>query len=300
MSMMPGAPELPCGRLCPIDAPICDEGTQRCVQCTQDDARACGGDTPLCFENTCVQCTELDKTKCPDQAKVCNGSNQCVVCMSDRPGSCPAAQPFCDNETRCVECMDNQSCNMPERSRCDVVSNTCSACLTSVDCAHVAGRPYCDPGLRSCVACSLDPLEAPCKSGFICDSASRVCVPGPTLANCSPCMTDLECAANESIAACIPLGEPAAKYCFAGAMAGQRCPDGYESTIPAGRNMPYCVPRSGSCGAASIPTAPRACRRKEMCLQNEVCDGDQCVKACMKDQDCPSNKCNLGTRFCMP
>ncbi|WAS91316.1 hypothetical protein [Nannocystis punicea] len=59
--------ETPCAAVDAL-APVCDAASDKCVECTPDDAQLCSGDTPACdpLTNKCVPCTE--HAQCPDSA----------------------------------------------------------------------------------------------------------------------------------------------------------------------------------------------------------------------------------------
>ncbi|MDC0719487.1 right-handed parallel beta-helix repeat-containing protein [Nannocystis bainbridge] len=82
-------------------APACDAASGLCVECTEADASACGGNTPVCdaADNTCAACT--DHEQCPSGA--CNiATGACfedalwVDGQADCGGDGSEDAPFCE------------------------------------------------------------------------------------------------------------------------------------------------------------------------------------------------------------
>src|SRR5690606_2213344 len=160
----------------------------------------CGGNTPVCIEDTgdCVQCT--DNTHCSDATPVCNtDSNSCVACTENT--HCSGDTPFCDTDSNsCVTCLANDACTEATASLCE--DGQCAPCLNNDDCSHIEGKAVCDAG--ECVectgtdyaACGIDPVSS---KPFVCDSLSRTCsteLEGSS-GLCGQCVSDAECAPGQ-------------------------------------------------------------------------------------------------------
>ena len=79
---------------------VCDEGGA-CVECSAEDATACGGTTPICdpAANACTACTAHDQ--CPGDAGChlfegsCLPSDAVLVVDVEEPMCDMAGQPYC-------------------------------------------------------------------------------------------------------------------------------------------------------------------------------------------------------------
>ena len=126
-----GADGSVCGP-CEGEMPICNEGTQECVQCTVDDTRLCVDNTPLCdADGLCVACVadsdciDAGAAKCDPELK------ECVPCDGDR--QCDNIDGFagvlnaCNDEGECVDCTPaSEAETCPGEFSCDPATEQCT------------------------------------------------------------------------------------------------------------------------------------------------------------------------------
>jgi hypothetical protein len=137
-------------------APFCS-AVNTCVSCAQatGDGGVCSGAAPVCDNGSgrCVECVQ--NSDCPTAAKAFCVANQCVGCnapgasaggsgadagASDGGGSalgpCTGARPVCATTGtlagQCVQCVDSTQCS-GSKPICDT-TNTCVACATDGEC----------------------------------------------------------------------------------------------------------------------------------------------------------------------
>jgi hypothetical protein len=165
---------------CQGSKPVCDTGTNECVQCTPAEMAACVGATPVCT-------TPVDK---------------CGPCDGDFGSGTPAAcskqdNPYCfltgPKKGECGKCMSDADCvGHGEGATCDQNSGACvMACHTDADCdatqwcnAPDGGTGMCTAKLdngqhlpnspTSVVKCTEAVGKRVCKSG-VCDTKDDTC-----------------------------------------------------------------------------------------------------------------------------
>lgn len=89
------------------DRPVCDLGSQQCVECTGN--ADCGAGRPFCVGTQCREC---------------RGSSDC-----------PIAEPICNADLECRNgCTSNLDCTEAGRPLCNMERSQCVECLTVADC----------------------------------------------------------------------------------------------------------------------------------------------------------------------
>jgi hypothetical protein len=94
-------PDGECGLKDPALA-VCD-ASGACVECTEDNATACGGTSPVCVANACVGCTDHDQ--CEDACELATGACFPSDCVREVPGDYTTLQAAFDavaEEPYCV------------------------------------------------------------------------------------------------------------------------------------------------------------------------------------------------------
>ena len=124
----------------------CDGATA--LTCNADgssqEQRACTGTTPHCSpgNGACVECTSDGECQSPTQAcraASCNlGTGVCEQQSAAEGSDCALpglSGGRCNGQGSCVECLDDSHCEGKlGRSRCNALSDLCSACATDDDC----------------------------------------------------------------------------------------------------------------------------------------------------------------------
>ena len=120
---------------CSGATPVCDVGSNTCVQCTASEASACTGTTPVCgSSNTCVQCTPSEASACTGTTPVCGSSNTCIQCTVSEAGACTGTTPVCDSNNTCVQCTPSEANACTGITPVCGASNTCQGCTTHAEC----------------------------------------------------------------------------------------------------------------------------------------------------------------------
>ena len=198
---------LPCGGMCSGNAPVCDEASRSCVECTPNDTQACAGDRAACDPETkrcvgcvgdencqgalaacdirthkCVEC--VSDATCPGDKPVCDLQNQrCVTCLRNRPNSCRDGLPVCDEDAQmCVECTPREmnACR-GTRKLCEPQRKICVECLSTNDCP-TPEHPVCQQ--NQCMGCASQQDCGRFQNTSVCDQSRRVCV---------ACVADSDC-----------------------------------------------------------------------------------------------------------
>ncbi|MGB0679469.1 MAG: hypothetical protein ACPGUV_07405 [Polyangiales bacterium] len=121
----------------------------------------------------------------------CTDSRACPPGFERAGGGCqpvPVTQAVTPSTPPCTE---NANCAGSSASRCDTSTGACTACLSSDDCAHIAGNNVCDNGL--CIQCNA--ADDTACGNFICDPVAKQCtqVVKGTQADCQECIADEHC-----------------------------------------------------------------------------------------------------------
>ena len=152
--------------------------------CTCSSDAECGDDRPRCVDGRCeFECQSSDD--CEFQMTCSNTTNTCV-CESDM--DCGGDRPVCEldilGSQKCVECVESQSClanqdeqvcvtsgenaftcaqcslnsHCSEGLLCNTETNTCSQCLSGLDCP--SNKPYCKDGeCKECYCVCKDNVD---------------------------------------------------------------------------------------------------------------------------------------------
>lgn len=289
---------LPCGGTCTGATPVCNELTDRCVECTVREQ--CGGASPSCNPSTgtCVECVAKDD--CADEE-----------------------HRFCDVTTaHCAACLSSVDCQSAATAKCS--AGACTACTDDADCIHVPGKGVCSAG--ACVQCTGDNFSACGASGatpLVCDSLAHRCSPNKQASSgpCQPCVSDAHCGPGQ---ACVQdfFGVPAKAigyFChwIEGGPAGpapcaaDRRP--YVAVVPGalsidGERHDVCALSVSTCVArnefrvksCTVGTQPSdlSCGMdapKDAKCVNFGASASRCTMTCASSADCPPPfSCNLG------
>lgn len=241
-----------CDSNCPGGLACARDGA--CVQCTLDDARNCGGDTPVCSaDDVCVECTAMDARACVGRVPVCD-DNVCRGCDDDDEcgeGYCDVSTGEClrcrDSdgagcvsgevcfEGRCVECLDDSDCDAAApicRDRqcrgCSDDSECVGQCLASGECAECGADSDCPAGIPNCESGRCRACEVGACGEGVCNLATGACEPCAA-DNCSGYCDDAGCEA------CTGLLCPDGRVCMLGECLSCGSPDGGAGvTCPSG------------------------------------------------------------------
>lgn len=188
-----------CG-VCPETRPLCDATRGECVECTRDDAAACGGflcdtrtgDCTDRFAGTADLCAPcVADAECVDGASCVadpdDGAARCNWREDADPGpagSCPdGARPFgAPLDTTSVDGAAVRVCTLA-RSSCVAYLDYLAAetCAVADDCGLATGDARCvdaDPGAGESLRCSVACVTAAdCPSGVSCVAAMGACQP---------------------------------------------------------------------------------------------------------------------------
>ena len=160
--------------ICSGTAPVCDPGSGRCVECTQNSECPTAG-KGFCVANTCQGCNAAGASAggvdggvsdggssdggvlaaCVGAKPVCATSGavigQCVQCLTS--SDCSGATPVCNSTNTCVPCTTDSQCTtgpgvcmFHQDGRCASVAETIYV-KNSSSCTGGAGTsvsPYCD------------------------------------------------------------------------------------------------------------------------------------------------------------
>ncbi len=275
---------------CQGSQPVCDPGSNHCVQCLPGNDDACQGSTPVCVtpQDTCGPC---------------DGDFG-----SGTPHACgDAADPYCfvagPSQGQCGKCMTNDDCTgHPSGPLCDPGSGACgTSCDSDSDCAPtqwcnapVGGSGMCVPkldngtklpgsppevttctpdvGARVCISGVCDPTDdtcgylngnGPCDDGAVCQSGAcdiddNICgiLPGN-----GPCDSDAVCRTTPcdlatQICAELPSGCTTDADCADGEYCaeGGVCTPRGDEVKPAGNGL-LCAAQPGSAGGDRLAFA---------------------------------------------
>ncbi len=303
-----------------------DEGTPGMAQPDMPDSGepdmslpcdgACEGETGICNEltDTCVEC--LNNNECANG--VCDtATKSCVECLGDEDctqGVCLEGNTTQDNA--CVECRGNTECLTAEASLCSA-ANECAPCAADADCTHLQDLGQCVAG--TCRECTTETENADC-GGNVCDPASFTCtnLPIGQTQQLQTCVSDTQCATGN---ACIPLnymGAPHGNYCMPTYTQGE-CPKPYgigpsnrtsvngvqglvcmineANTTPEAIND-YFETCSPATEATDCPEIGSICR---VFNESAIPPINRCTYACGGDSDCRAGSvCPGGLDYCRP
>jgi uncharacterized repeat protein (TIGR01451 family) len=262
--------------------PVCDTGTNFCVQCTPAEDAACAGTTPVCVTG-------------PDTCAPCDGdlgSNSVRACTDSNAPYCFLSGP---QAGACGKCTSDADCQgHPGGDTCDTQSGACtkSGCHSDADCAATDWCNAPSGGVGACVpkldngqhlpaspstvaTCSTAVGKRVCKSG-VCDTKDDTC---GLLNGDGPCNDGTVCRSG----AC----DSKDKVC------GYADGDGPCTSNDVCRNG-HCDTATQLCGQpATMCKVDSECKTREYCATDGTCqptkpDG----QACMGDHECQSGSCH--------
>ena len=133
LSITPADMASPCGP-CPMEMPICDKASMKCVGCLADkDCPAAS----ICKNKACVPGCSQAHPECGDAGSCDLDGGTCHGCFSDR--DCKAPMPFCDVST----------------GRCGACSTLNDKCPSGQYCAPAGQGFECAPGCKADLECQV-------------------------------------------------------------------------------------------------------------------------------------------------
>lgn len=181
-------------------------------------------------------------------------------------------------------CTSDEACGPGEVCNSQGVCQARAGCRNTADCADEPNT-FCDVGTGDCIALTECGIEVHCDPGFICDDATKGCVPG--------CYTNGDCPLG---AACQPVPGSAVGTCLTG-VCGDKTFCGYGELCTNGTCIPHpnqnnCLP----CGGVTRCPSPL-----DFCLTNNQYDPNRpetgsaafCSIECTSNETCPNGyDCN--------
>ncbi len=196
---------------------VCNQSTFACEPgCRGMNGNGCpAGSVCSSFSGAvgdCVQCVADPDCGGPTSAKVCDvDTNTCGDgCRGSGGNGCAAGSVCTSTDVKvgtCVQCLKDADCGGPESAKlCDVVSRTCkdgcrgtggNGCPSDSVCTS----PDSSPG--KCVQCLKDADCGAAKSGLVCNTANKTCIPGCRGMNGNGCPDGKTCTSiNGTIGSC--------------------------------------------------------------------------------------------------